>query len=570
MHLLSKHKNMTETLTQPNLATPEADAPQATHSLQENLAYWGGHLDQVQQNIVGFEGTGEIPDDFYVEDMQRVWGLKDQIIESAAPEDTALYLQLKHKDQVITSAIRGVEPRTLGHEFHLLSYTLGEEVMGRIMAQEDVDGPLHNAMLSSMEFSQAEGYGALISEIKVLKASYGLASACELLGVRGDAFSDRVREVLKSNDGIRYMQSVDGPEDGIENYDEQRQARREWMARLLSSSADIDADTAKEYVFSAAVRYEHEDMLHIVDMFEHFGVERMHKISKFTGIHGLERYSLAQLERMERFVDDPESAAEQLAEHDVVVSMINGVGDYNGVMKDTPKKIDDDTGRVLFFEINNMTDIYRVMARLGKRGVKPSTLMLSAHSGEGRFMVTDYREPSSKKRDVATVAGEKLVRMANDPANGDLHEPGVRGYSMNGMAGLGRMIEGFMAPSRAIEDAAEDSGSKKIIFNACYAGKETQVRDVDENGSKYVTGEESVISQLAEDLRESRVMSRVDIYGAPDGMQMHRTSEGLRYSGQPVEGSGFGRTQMHAVRMRLENGVVKRDEVDEIPLRQAV
>lgn len=157
-----------------------------------------------------------------------------------------------------------------------------------------------------------------------------------------------------------------------------------------------------------------------------------------------------------------------------------------------------------------------------------------------------------------------MVAMAN--AAPDL-EKGIKGYSMHGMKGVARVIEDYMTPSRGIDDDGSDVGRKKIIFQACHAGAEVEYRDIDDNGEKVPAGTESVISQLGKDLVESGVVSNVDIYGAPDGIQMHRTSNGVRYSGQPVDFDS-GRTPLHAVRISIDGGKFAKTDVDEIPLRQ--
>jgi len=211
-----------------------------------------------------------------------------------------------------------------------------------------------------------------------------------------------------------------------------------------------------------------------------------------------------------------------------------------------------------------MGDIYRYMLKLQELGIKPSTLVLAAHSAPGQFMVSDERDPSMKRRDIATVAGRALVRLVN--GNGAL-EPGDFAYSMHGMKGMARLVEDLMQPSRSIDDAEEDEGRKKILFQACHAAGEIESIDVDESGAKFVAGMDSVVSRLGGDLASSGVRSNVDIYGASSGIQLHKSERGVRYTGQPVAFGGE-RQEQHAIRIRVKGGSVTRQEVDEIAMRK--
>ena len=324
-------------------------------------------------------------------------------------------------------------------------------------------------------------------------------------------------------------------------------------------------EVAYNYAFSTSKKIDEEQTSKVLQTLEYFGAERIEAISKFTGIYGLEGYTIEQLERMELLEKDPTTVSAELAEHDVIVLMVNRVGDHNGVMRSAAEEFDDETGRVLFFEINNFGDIYRRMVTLRRAGIQPSTLVLAAHSSPGQFIVADERDPQAKHLDLATVAGQRLVQIANDSDN-EMKERGAVGYSMHGMRGMARLVENYMRPSRSIDDVDGDSGRKKIIFQACYAGQIVDQNDKDLDGETVKIGEESVISQLGKDLLSNDVKADVDIYGGPDGIQMHRTAYGVRYSGAPNE--DFERTKLDAIRIRLANGKLTQASVEEIALRR--
>jgi len=263
---------------------------------------------------------------------------------------------------------------------------------------------------------------------------------------------------------------------------------------------------------------------------------------------------------------NPQETAEQLAQHDINVVMVNRVGDHNGVMNDTAADFEDGNSRTLFFEINRLGDIYRRMNILHKIGIRPSTLILAAHSAPGQFIVSDIRDADLKHSDIATTAGRNLVRVVTESS---AIEPGETGYALHGMRGMARLVEDYMQSSRAIDDAPEDIDRKKILFQACYAASEVESQDIDDTGVKFVMGMDSVVSGLGKDLAANGAQSKVDIYGAPGGIQLHKSERGVRYSGQPAS-FGEGRQPLHAVRIRLEDGSVTQENVDEIVLHKKV
>jgi hypothetical protein len=169
-----------------------------------------------------------------------------------------------------------------------------------------------------------------------------------------------------------------------------------------------------------------------------------------------------------------------------------------------------------------------------------------------------------KRRDIATIAGRSLLESLNGT---DALKPGDFGYSMHNMKGMARIVEDFMQPSRGIDDSEEDAGRKKILFQACNAASEDNSIDLDKNGARFVMGMDSVISRLAMDLAEN-TSSNVDVYGAPGGIQVHKTKQGLRYSSTPDK-FGSERQKLRAVRMRLENAELTRQEIDEVTLHKA-
>jgi hypothetical protein len=143
-----------------------------------------------------------------------------------------------------------------------------------------------------------------------------------------------------------------------------------------------------------------------------------------------------------------------------------------------------------------------------------------------------------------------------------------RGYSMHGMKGLSRLVTEYMRPSRGIDDATDDIGRKKFIFEACFAGTEVDMNDRDSDDVPVKIGMSSVIKRLGQDLSDAGTDMKVDIYGAPGGIQMHKTESGVRYSATPAE-FGASRTPLDAVRISVNGADVAERHVSEIPLRKA-
>lgn len=441
---------------------------------------------------------------------------------------------------------------------------LNEATVARGFNAEPENGPLHGALVAELGDAYVDP-----AVLESLRQAYGVETVTDLLGVQGDGYAKQLREALLQKGALAKMRYADERRNPDFKWSDTQEAIQDWMAQALMAATGVSHDEAMNYAFSPTRKgWEIEEYTaDIVAKMNYFGAERLKRLATVTGIYGLDAYSMEQLERMVAFTDNPEASAEQLEHHDVSVAMVNRFGDYSGVLQGTAADFDDTAGRTLFFEITSMADIYRHMINLRKAGIRPATLLLAAHSGEGQFHVSDKRFSSAEQRraDFAGVAGPALIASIVKKENDK--QPGVTGYSMHGMSGLARVVEEYMQPSRAIDDDAADLGRKKIIFSACYAGKETAVKDINVAGETYQIGIDSVVSRLGKDLLASGIKTNIDIYGAPDGMQMHRTERGLRYSGQPVD-LEHGRTPLHAVRVRVEAGDIATNAIDEIVLRK--
>lgn len=544
------------------ILSPEVQMP---HNLEADLSLWENRLDRLESVAVQLSPDSEYPEWWYEEeDIKRTWSIAPQLKnEGGNPDQVGRYAQLLDRESRLKAVINGREHDQSPLEQAI--YNLGPDVVGTALRNED-NGYLHTSMLDALEYktTNPQYFGSLSNELETLKVAYGVETVTDLLTIQGDDFSDRVRGTLTTPKGIQSLRYIDNKHNSDLSWQENQTINEAWIQDAISKATGLSSDEAKEYAFSASRRAENESISRLLHNFEHFGAERIKKITKTTGIRGLEDYSVEQLERMEAFIDNPDEFAERMHDHDVNVVMINRVGDHNGVFEDASTKFDDETGRTLFFEIASMADIYRHMVTMKRRGIKPSTLVLGGHSAPGQFMVSDDRGEGPKRRDIATIAGRGMVEYAT--GSGEI-SPFDYGYSLHRMKGAARLVTDFMQPSRGIDDPDDDKGRVKIIFKACHAADEVKAKDVNEYGENFEIGTESVISQLGKDLQRSGIDTSVDIYGGTDGIQMKRTDKGIVYTGQP-DSMGTERTQKNAHRIRLEHKKLTKAEVSEIILRK--
>jgi hypothetical protein len=124
-----------------------------------------------------------------------------------------------------------------------------------------------------------------------------------------------------------------------------------------------------------------------------------------------------------------------------------------------------------------------------------------------------------------------------------------------------------MQPSRAIDDAEENRGKKKVLFQACDAATEIESKDINELGVKFSMGMDSVVGRLADDLLQNNIHSDVDVYGAPSSVQLHKSRRGVRYTRSP-DTLDDPRKPQHAVRARVANGRVTHQDIDEVVMHR--
>jgi hypothetical protein len=422
-----------------------------------------------------------------------------------------------------------------------------------------------------MLLTELETEDVVTSELKLLTKVYGLDRPTDLFGVvlQGDQENSRLKNILRKPNTLKWMHHLEvNKSEGFDDksYKEKQQLDYYWMSEVISLTGEVEPRLAQDYCFSAYKGDISETLPKILEAFDTFGAERLKGISDFFGIYGLEAYSIDQLSAMEKILIDPQGESARLANHDVQVVMVNRTGDHNGVMRSSSEKMDDGNNRTVFFEINTLGEIYRYANKLKQLGIKPSTLVIAAHSNKGRLTIADDRNPDNKKYTQATVVGKKLVELLHQDAGGRIKDGGdeMRFHSINGLNGAARIVDELMTPSRGIDNP--EIGRKQVIFEGCYLGSETAVTDIEDSGQLYISEVDSFVGQFASDLAKQGVEG-VDIYGAADGLQTEKTAKGIKFTGMPTFNDGeSGRSALRAEKMVVDNGRVVRTRVDEIDL----
>lgn len=530
-------------------------------SLEADFVAYEQQLVRLETDTINAGGSGEYPE-WVGNDWMFLSQLSQKLKEDNVddPEYINRYYQILDKDADLRAHISGNKRFSSG-VVNLID-SLGADIVGGAIGKEDEDGPLHKALLDTLTSSIDDKSQSLGSVVETLCVANGLDTPTELLGITGSEYSDSIRSFMQTERGIATIKSIAVKHDSDSSFKERLQATYEWAAEAVSAVSGLDKKEAQNYVFSATRTDQTNEVLKVINAFEYFGTERVLKISEMTGIHGLESYSIEQLERMERFANAPDELADELKNHDVTVVMINRFGDHNSVMS-TIAETYEDGDRTLFFEISKMDDIYRRFSRIKNAGISPSVFVVAAHGGKdgGRVFISDERDQVNKRSDIASVGARRFISAYNESS--EAADENVRAFSMHGMKGFSRLVEEYMQPSKGVED--QDEGRKKIIFSSCYTGVEAKVTDKSENGDNINIGMESIISQLGNDLVESGFKGDLDIYGAPDGIQMKRSGAGVVYTGREIE-YDTGRSKLHAEVVTLENGSISKNKIDEIPL----
>ena len=446
----------------------------------------------------------------------------------------------------------------------MLRSSVSKELFQAAFDAEGTDGVIHSAIIASLEWG-IEAKQSSILEIEQLLDAYGVEHINDLFDQTDDDYLQKVQSLLLHPNNMRTVRrrqydAVHG-EGALHtlDYPASKDANRDWMSDVIVRQTGLTLDEARAYSFNATRTGNDADQCMLIDRVRTFGRDRLRTITRFSGIEALGNYSVEQLERVERIASGDLDEIARLQAHDVIVTMVNSVGEYGTATNNAANIADDENGRLVPFEIRSMMDIYRYMVQLKRLGVAPAILQIAAHSSKGEFVVGDIRDPRDKRFDAATVLGRAVTafrELDNTTA--------VTDYFIDEMSGLSRMIDECMQPSRGIDDP--DIGTKKIVFQACYAGHEVDSVTAG-NGDQFELGGKSVLNQIAQQLAKRGSKSKVELYGSTEPIQMARTERGVTYTTKP-DSFGEDRKPRDAIRVSYDAGVAVKDTVAEVTYRK--
>ncbi len=287
-------------------------------------------------------------------------------------------------------------------------------------------------------------------------------------------------------------------EQGIPNSlaDEMRAASYGWTRTNRGEYYEPNPHTVAENALK--IKYAN-NILCLHDLFND-GPIGLEKLREKTGIVNAYNYKKEQLERMLRFVDGDQETLRYLREGDVTVVFTDARGDYNGALTNTADNYEKPSGRTLFFEIHNASDIYRYSQLLRNLGIADSTRVIATHGGLGR-MVFGAQDTS------AIGTRDKVMNTEKDVKVGD-------------SSGIRQMAREFMQDSRGIDDPKNVKGRRRIILDSCSQAVEYETFDGRPS--------RSTASEFARNIEQSNI----DIYGASAEIASGRSGNELVYTSE--------------------------------------
>lgn len=224
-------------------------------------------------------------------------------------------------------------------------------------------------------------------------------------------------------------------------------------------------------------------------------VERLHNE---VGVVNIDNYAPEDLENLNKLLDKDEEYVEHLKAGDVTVVFNDTYGDHNGALSTAFDAYRKESGRTLMFEVSSPGDIYRRMIMLQKLGVKPSSLVLSAHGSPGitHFGTADKGFQLVSAKYLPSDATER-VSLAD--------------------ASIDRLIgDDFMQPNRGVDSTSEQVGRREVILNSCSSDVEF---------FKGIPSSSEVVARAGN-------RPDTDVYGASDVMYLDERKDGaVRFAG---------------------------------------
>jgi len=234
------------------------------------------------------------------------------------------------------------------------------------------------------------------------------------------------------------------------------------------------------------------------------GVDKLTEIYKQTGIINFDYYSPDQLIRMHDVMNGNQAVIEDIKEGDVTVVFMDARGDHNSAFSENPFIYEKPSGRTLFFEVHQQSDLYRFSIALKNMGIKDSTRVLATHGGK-MGLVFGINDRFAIGTSDVSFDWQKNIKLG---------DPSV-------LKGMQRIAKEFMSDSRGIDDPKDRIGRRTLILESCMQGQQL----VDKN-----TGQPSRPT-TAEGFLRTLGDARFDVVAAPVSISSERDGNKLVWKG---------------------------------------
>jgi hypothetical protein len=405
-----------------------------------------------------------------------------------------------------------------------------------------------------------------IDTLYTLQKIYHCETPLDLFAKDSASARDPIVEMIRRDPNVAsimagHLTDPEGWPKDMKPEDESRQ-KRDYAHRFLAEMAGIPETLRNDIWFAAYSRTSNPDTGHadslnlqvvaeaVAFRVDKLGIDTVMKLREKAGIINIDYYSVDQLRLMSRLIDGDEKAIQHLQAGDVTVVFNDAKTDWNGAIRENSNLYATESGRTLFFEINDVEDFDSYRELLVKLGVKPSTMVLATHGKPGKITFGGVSEYNEYPESIATTTLTRAIaRFANEA----------------------------MQDSRGIDDNREAKGRRRIIMHSCSKGVPVETWRTPERTKKLwrrnnqldhpemVKSEES----SAETLLRTIANRKLDMYAADAVTGFEATEHGIKMHEFLDEKSKVSKP-MDATRLRLDRrGRFIERHVKEVVLRRA-
>lgn len=343
---------------------------------------------------------------------------------------------------------------------------------------------------------------------------------------------------------------------------ERSNAKRDWADRYLDRVVGMPKDMRDDLMFASYSRVSDRETGFVAKeklpiMLENaalniksLGLEKATLLREQAGIVNFDYFTADQLQLTADLLRGDPNATKHLQEHDVVVSMNDARGDYNGALANNSLVYRTAAFRTVVFEIGKSGDFYRHLLLLEKHGIKPSTLAVGAHGNVG------------------------VIGFGKDEGEFTLQQ-----QHMGKASGLRQVVRRFMQDNRGIDDPSA-KGTRRVILDSCHQArthKTQRPRLPHEKRQKPIhhltrRGKRDVVDveeSMADTLLKVANDPRLRVYGSPEGIVSVRRGDSARFQkGRKSESEPP--TLLPIQEMHIdEDGIIHTSEIEEISIDPA-